>query len=256
MSKRFAAGEVLFRQGDPSDFVVLIRSGEVEVLRETSHEPVPLGTVGSGEHVGEMGVLECQPRSATVRALNDVEADLIGRGAFLVTVKEDPELAYRLVVRMSARLRIADELVARLDEAAGGSAVASPSREPEAPAEIRLVAANPSTQVFVGPDPVPVTHLPFVVGRRAGPHEAAGTARVHLEIRDPWPFRLSRAHFSLDRDDGRIVVRDLDSELGTVVNGTPLGRDFPTDSIALEPGENRLHLGGRFSPYAFNVILD
>ena len=48
-------------------------------------------------------------------------------------------------------------------------------------------------------------------------------------IPEPQPYRLSRAHFSLMTQDGQIVVRDLGSTLGTIVNDQPLGRDRPSD---------------------------
>jgi CRP/FNR family transcriptional regulator, cyclic AMP receptor protein len=68
MQRRFAAGEVLLREGDPSDEVVLIEAGRAEVLRAAGDGSILLGTVGPGEFIGEMGVLEGRPRSATVRA--------------------------------------------------------------------------------------------------------------------------------------------------------------------------------------------
>jgi CRP/FNR family cyclic AMP-dependent transcriptional regulator len=59
----------------------------------------------------------------------------------------------------------------------------------------------------------------------------------------------------LFRDDDDIVVRDLDSTLGTIVNGQPLGRDFPIDSAPLRQGDNSVVAGGAGSPFAFVVAL-
>jgi CRP/FNR family transcriptional regulator, cyclic AMP receptor protein len=50
-------------------------------------------------------------------------------------------------------------------------------------------------------------------------------------------------------------VRDLNSTLGTIVNGRPLGRDFPVDSEPLQKGNNRVLAGGADSPFAFVVTL-
>ena len=64
-----SADEVLFRQGDPSDFVYMVLAGTVEVLRvrtDGGHER--LATVGQGQYVGELGPLLSLPRSATARA--------------------------------------------------------------------------------------------------------------------------------------------------------------------------------------------
>src|ERR687892_1670236 len=122
MRRRFEADEILFRQGDPSDFALLIHSGSVDVLREVGDESIVLGTVRAGEFVGEMGVLEGRERSATVRAAEPVEAELIERQAFLDRVSAEPELARKLLVRMSARLRDVEDMLAQAyasHEAAG-----------------------------------------------------------------------------------------------------------------------------------------
>jgi len=71
----FALGEVLFREGDPADSVFRLLSGAVEILRELDGEPILLGTVGAGQFIGEMGVVENRPRSATARAVSEVEAE-------------------------------------------------------------------------------------------------------------------------------------------------------------------------------------
>ena len=114
MPKRFDPDAILFRQGDPSDLVILIVSGSADVLRETGDEAIVLGTVHAGEFVGEMGVLEGRPRSATVRAAGAVEAELIERQAFLDRVSTEPELARKLLLRMSARLRDVEDMLAQL----------------------------------------------------------------------------------------------------------------------------------------------
>jgi putative ABC transport system ATP-binding protein len=62
------AGANLFEQGDPSDLIYVLDSGELEVLRETPEGEVLLSIIGPGEHVGEMGPLFGLNRTATVRA--------------------------------------------------------------------------------------------------------------------------------------------------------------------------------------------
>ena len=56
-------------------------------------------------------------------------------------------------------------------------------------------------------------------------------------------------------EDRTVQVRDLNSELGTIVNDAPLGHDFAQDRIALRRGENIVVAGGRGSPYAFTLTL-
>jgi CRP/FNR family cyclic AMP-dependent transcriptional regulator len=254
--KRFEPGDVLFRQGDPSDHVVLVRSGHAEVLREVGDECILLGTAKEGEFLGEMGVLDERPRSATVRAASALEVELIGRRSFLERVSGDAQLAHRLLLRMSARLRDVEDMLATLHaESAAARAHAQDASTSQATPTIRLEATTYAAMLYVGSEPIRVPGLPYVVGRQSEIGEPALATRPDLEIPDPKPYRLSRHHFCILSDDSTVQVRDLNSELGTIVNEIPLGRDFAQDRIPLHHGENAVIAGGRGSPYAFAVTL-
>lgn len=70
------AGKNLFEQGDQSDLIYVVDTGELEVLRESPEGEVRLSIIQPGEYVGEMGPLFGLDRSATVRARSD--STLIG----------------------------------------------------------------------------------------------------------------------------------------------------------------------------------
>ena len=61
MHRHFSEGDLLFRQGDPSDYVLRVDSGSVEILREVGDVTIVLGSVFAGQFVGEMGVIEKRP---------------------------------------------------------------------------------------------------------------------------------------------------------------------------------------------------
>ena len=75
----YKEGELVFKEGDPSHFACRIVSGEVEVIKELDDQTVVIGNVKEGEFVGEMGVIEGRPRSATVRTKSEVTAELISK---------------------------------------------------------------------------------------------------------------------------------------------------------------------------------
>lgn len=251
MRQRFAPGEVLFREGDPSDWVVLVRSGQVEVSREVAGTPILLGTAGDGEFVGEMGVLEGRPRSATARAASTLEVELIERRAFLERVSHEPDLAHKLLIRMSARLRHVEDLLAGLHASVRAEAgVRGSAGRPS----IALSGATYAAKFYIGVAPIAIERLPFTVGRRPGPQEVVRMP-VDLEIAEPEPYRLSPVHFGLHAEGDQVIVRDLNSELGTIVNQTALGQDFPVDSMALHQGDNSVVAGGRGSPFVFTITL-
>lgn len=254
--KRFQPGDILFRQGDPSDHVVLVRSGQADVLREVGEDRILLGTAKEGEFLGEMGVLDERPRSATVRAASVLEVELISRQGFLARVSSDPQLAQKLLVRMSARLRDVEDMLASLHVA---SAAATDRARAAAASQgvpaIRLEASTYAAMLYVGSEPIRITGLPYVVGREGEIGEPPLPHRPDLAIPDPKPYRLSRSHFCILTEDDAVQVRDLNSELGTIVNEIPLGHDFARDRIALRRGENTVVAGGWDSPYAFTVTL-
>lgn len=66
-------GEVFIREGDPSDSVFIIQHGEVEVIKKeaSSNQWYPLARLKKGESVGEVSLLDNNPRSASVRAAVD-----------------------------------------------------------------------------------------------------------------------------------------------------------------------------------------
>jgi len=109
--KHFAAGSVIMRQGDASDALHVITGGHVRVERSQAGEtPLVLAELGVGDVVGEMGLLDNAPRSATVTALEDTETIEIHATVMALVVMQYPEVASALLRVLSRRLRSADEL--------------------------------------------------------------------------------------------------------------------------------------------------
>jgi hypothetical protein len=90
---RFAPGEVIFRQGDPGDFVYTIIDGQVEIVREEPHgEETVINRLGPGEYFGEMALISNAPRTATVRAITAVDAVALARDDFTALYTYLPDL--------------------------------------------------------------------------------------------------------------------------------------------------------------------
>ena len=107
----FAEGQVLFREGDPANSVFRLLSGVVEILRELDGDPILLGTVGAGQFIGEMGIIENRPRSATARAASEVDVEFLTATEFLDHITSSPQAARELIQRLSQRLREADDRI-------------------------------------------------------------------------------------------------------------------------------------------------
>jgi hypothetical protein len=114
LGKTYRQWETIFSEGEPGDNMYVIQSGKVEVIRATGTGNVRLAELGSGEIFGEMAMFGTNTRSATVRALEDVRIMTIDRKIFMQKIHQDPSLAFRIMEKMSQRIRTMN------DEIAGG----------------------------------------------------------------------------------------------------------------------------------------
>ena len=91
--------EVLFNRGDMGDALYLIRSGWVKVVIEDSDgDEVTLNHCGPNEVIGEMSIIDGEPRSAGIAAISsDVELLKLKRETFIDAVMEQPQLALDLM---------------------------------------------------------------------------------------------------------------------------------------------------------------
>jgi CRP-like cAMP-binding protein len=114
--RSFRAGAELMRQGEASDCLHLIISGQVRVLKlyEDAGGPIELAVLGAGEVVGEMGVLDGDPRSATVEAIEPTRTLQVGAEELAQLIFDHPEIGASLLRTMSHRLRNTNELASRM----------------------------------------------------------------------------------------------------------------------------------------------
>jgi CRP/FNR family cyclic AMP-dependent transcriptional regulator len=114
LGKEYGAGEVVCCQGDPGDWMFVVQAGEMEVLRTEGGVEVPVGVLSPGDVFGEMAIFEKQPRSATVRTKGEARVLTLDKRAFLRHVHEDPSMAFRILQKMSSRIRGLNEELSRL----------------------------------------------------------------------------------------------------------------------------------------------
>lgn len=114
LGKVYGDGEVIIRQGESGDSMYEIQDGQVEVIQEKDGREVPLAVLGRGDFFGEMAIFEREVRSATVRARGEVRVLTIDKRTFLRRITEDPSIAFRIVERMSHRIRKLDAEIVRL----------------------------------------------------------------------------------------------------------------------------------------------
>jgi CRP-like cAMP-binding protein len=94
--KDHAAGQVLLREGDSSDFVLLVLSGKLEVFVERGGKDLVLTEANPGTILGELAMLCGIPRSASVRAKADSAVLEWPDEAFRTLLLRDPSLSQRI----------------------------------------------------------------------------------------------------------------------------------------------------------------
>jgi len=107
----FDQGKVLIREGDPIDEMYVIKSGRVRAMRQVNGHEVPLGTLGPGEVLGVLAVVEGKPQYATLAAVEPTTVYRMNMGELMESAGGS-ELPISLVLNgLCGKVRIlADQL--------------------------------------------------------------------------------------------------------------------------------------------------
>lgn len=111
LGQKFSQGETIIKQGDIGNCLYVIQEGKVEVIKETNKGDVKVAELGESEFFGEMGLFEKDVRSCTVKALEVTRVITVDKRNFYKSIHQDSSLAYRLLEKMSNRLREADKMI-------------------------------------------------------------------------------------------------------------------------------------------------
>jgi CRP-like cAMP-binding protein len=261
-TQSFPPGKRIFGKGEDGHEAYRILKGTVEIFVGEGESKVILAELGQGEIFGEMGMIEQRPRSATARAIDAVDAEVITRDDFNQSLVGGGEILIPYLTTIFERLRVTNErlrdALEQLDATRSAEAsiaeglalsatVGAPTLriEPDSD-EMRAQSTLKARQIEV---------FPFLLGRRG---EVAGVdffEKNHLLITDTIPYRISRNHCLIDRNADTFLIRDRGSRRGTLVNGALIGGTSGFKSALLNPGENTLVLGGSDSLARFKLIV-
>ena len=104
--KDFEANEVVFEENDPPDALYIIAKGSAQITRRTkSGKNITLAFLGQGNFFGEMGLIETQPRSATVTTTEPSKMLVLPRDEFQELLQKSPLISLNIMKVLSQRLR-------------------------------------------------------------------------------------------------------------------------------------------------------
>ena len=247
--KSIIAGRVIYEEGGPGDAVFIITDGKVEVTRRIGDDQVRLAVLSKGAIFGESGVLRSTARSTTVRTITPVILMVIPKEAFLSVFRRENPLGLTLLRALCDRLAAAQSqlMVHQLySEGAPYRAVRS----------IRLLAESPEMLTHIGSDGMFIKTLPFHVGRHLRPEEKTTVRKADLMVQASQGDEISPLHFAIENQEGRLIVRDLGSHLGTLVAGERIGHFEEFSAADLSYGSTSIQAGGLESPYRFQIVVE
>jgi Cyclic nucleotide-binding domain/FHA domain len=242
----FGRGEVIIREGDPGEEMFIIEEGDVEILKGSGTAEWRLGVLSSGDFFGEMSVIDDLPRGATARALTDCRILGIDHATFDQMLRQYPEVAIRMLRKMSARMREAEAVAesARRGRPPGNAVIGDGTTSP--PASHPLPFEAPSQTGFPPPSPPPDPGHGDPDGKRwklvlfetgvniflhdqpeirVGRYDSVTGMRPEIDLSDLDPHKTtSRRHARIVRDGGRFLVfEEIGTTNGTYVNGSRIG---------------------------------
>jgi CRP-like cAMP-binding protein len=112
--RTIAAGEQLFASGSPGDALFIVLDGTIHILMPSQDGDVFVERFQRGELLGEIAVLDDQPRTATAMAAAPSALLVIQRDDFLAFLERFPSYRQRLITILVQRLRRTSDLVAEM----------------------------------------------------------------------------------------------------------------------------------------------
>jgi CRP-like cAMP-binding protein len=227
----FEAGEHIFSEGDTGTEMYIIKAGRVGLWREVNGERTTLTVLSKGDFFGEMSLLEGSPRTATAEAVDPCDLMRIDGATFSNMVRQNVEIAVRMMRKLSARIRHMNERILELE---GKSEKPKAVREDEPPA----AEQSASLQIEDTARSIPLWKKETRIGR----YDPVTGERPDVDLTDEAMGRsVSRRHARIVERGGEFyLVAEIGTLNATLVNGKPL------DAATLTPlaDGDEIGLGG------------
>jgi CRP/FNR family cyclic AMP-dependent transcriptional regulator len=110
----FPKGTVLFREGEPGREMFVVQQGRVNISKKVGEVEKILSSMGPGEFLGEMSILNNKPRSATATCADDSKLLVIDAKTFEAMIRGNAEIAIRMIKKLADRLAEANEQIENL----------------------------------------------------------------------------------------------------------------------------------------------
>ena len=253
-TRSFKDGQTIYEEGADAENVYLILDGKVDLYRTKEEAFHLLGSLDKGNLFGEASVILMRERTVTARAKGPTRLLEIEGRDFRRMIK-DPMIKH-LVTAMAERLR--ERYVPKRELIQESELVAARRKSKKARRKHTfepIIEGITPLVIDCLLDKVRVMQMPFAVGNTRVYGEMARLSDQTLMLPLPTAPDLDARHFELFRRGPDVLVRDLGSRYGTVVNGQQISKYEKISEVALEVGENIVGTGGFNSKVTFLITL-
>lgn len=231
-------GDVVIREGAPGESLYVILSGELEITRHDKGEDIVLAQRGAGEVIGEMSLLDSQPRSATAKAIRDTELLEVGQEAWRRVTAASASAVSTVLRTMARNLRSTEATLMQSEKLASlGTLAAGLAHELNNPAAAIQRSSEYLREAFErwGRLSGDLHRLDLTPGQRTAladleasvarccDCEARGDTSKEedlladrlegLGVTDPWEIAPAMARYAFTRERIELVARDFPGPL-------------------------------------------
>lgn len=98
---RAAAGKEIIREGEPGEFMLLLLEGNIEIVKIGSTGlPQRIGVVSPGETLGEMSLVDGEPRFASCVSIDQTKFAVLDRDALAQILRNEPHLGIKILMEL------------------------------------------------------------------------------------------------------------------------------------------------------------
>ncbi|MEI7668566.1 MAG: cyclic nucleotide-binding domain-containing protein [Pseudomonadota bacterium] len=245
--KQVKEGEIIFSEGDVADVSYLVISGSIDITYRSNDSQVKFGTIESGGIFGELAVFDStQLRNNTAIAASDSSLKIVTSEEFEKMFEQCPS-----EIKPFLSFAFSKVIPAKSRQKTNVNSVTS--------SDVTTIIISPAEKLEgkISQKTVPISGLPIRIG--GYPEEGERNRKDQLQLPIPSqnnPLVISRQHCEIGIEEDKIVLRDVGSRFGTIVNDMQIGRGRGVYYANLQKGENIVTLGLAETGYKLLVMLD
>ena len=247
--KTFKKGDVVIKEGDISDDIYIIKEGSVEIIKKDKNGQKLIDVFHEGDIFGELGIIFGKKRTATVIAKTDIKVEIVNPRLFGDILETDlGKNVMPIIQGYAKRIREFGMRLSLVDYDSNEDVEIAPSKNLDdfdsKGFKVHIKGGSHRGMVAMhGADNIPITALPFRVGRYSRRRSDWFFHKNELYLHDKYPFNVGRTHFAIIKENNLFYYLDYGSWHGSRVNNVRIDSPNKKQKVALHTGENLVVLG-------------